>query len=264
MNTVAVHAELACGPGDGLPVVARARREHAGGALRLVERRQLVDRAAHLERAGPLQVLGLQADGAPDPPRERVARVHRRHPRVARDAVAGRFDVSESRTVQFGTPARGSHEPPSTGRAGAPARRRAGAAAPGRRGRRARGAGAHARTRPGRPRSRGSRGGGVRARRRPRARPGARRSSPRASSTPSPRTASVRTIGGFQPSCGPSASTCRTSFSIVFAIGWSILLIAITSGISMIPAFSAWIESPEPGISASTTVSAIESTPTSL
>ena len=32
----------------------------------------------------------------------------------------------------------------------------------------------------------------------------------------------------------------------------------------MIPAFSAWIESPEPGISTSTTVSAIESTPTSL
>ena len=81
---------------------------------------------------------------------------------------------------------------------------------------------------------------------------------------PSPRTASVRTIGGFHPSCGPSESTWRTSFSIVFAIGWSILLIAITSGISMIPAFSAWIESPEPGISASTTVSAIESTPTSL
>ena len=32
----------------------------------------------------------------------------------------------------------------------------------------------------------------------------------------------------------------------------------------MIPAFSAWTESPEPGISASTTVSAIESTPISL
>ena len=32
----------------------------------------------------------------------------------------------------------------------------------------------------------------------------------------------------------------------------------------MIPAFSAWIESPEPGISTSTTVSAIEITPTSL
>ena len=34
----------------------------------------------------------------------------------------------------------------------------------------------------------------------------------------------------------------RTSFSIVFAAGWSFLLIAITSGISMIPAFRAWIE----------------------
>ncbi len=32
----------------------------------------------------------------------------------------------------------------------------------------------------------------------------------------------------------------------------------------MIPAFSAWIESPEPGISTSTTVSAIEMIPTSL
>ena len=36
-----------------------------------------------------------------------------------------------------------------------------------------------------------------------------------------------------------SARIERTSFSIVFAAGWSVLLIAITSGISMIPAFSA-------------------------
>ena len=42
------------------------------------------------------------------------------------------------------------------------------------------------------------------------------------------------------------------------------LLTAITSGISMIPAFSACTESPDPGCSASTIVSAIESTPTSL
>jgi hypothetical protein len=42
------------------------------------------------------------------------------------------------------------------------------------------------------------------------------------------------------------------------------LLIAITSGISMIPAFSAWIESPEPGISTSSTVSATPITSTSL
>ena len=65
------------------------------------------------------------------------------------------------------------------------------------------------------------------------------------------------TIGGFHARSRSSERTERTSFSIVFAAGWSILLIAITSGISMIPAFSAWIESPEPGISTSTTVSAI-------
>ena len=46
--------------------------------------------------------------------------------------------------------------------------------------------------------------------------------------------------------------------------GWSSLLIAITSGISITPAFSAWIESPEPGISASTIVSAIVRTPISF
>ena len=51
---------------------------------------------------------------------------------------------------------------------------------------------------------------------------------------------------------------------MVFAAGWSILLIAITSGISMIPAFSAWIESPEPGMSTSTTVSATPITSISL
>ena len=38
-------------------------------------------------------------------------------------------------------------------------------------------------------------------------------------------------------------------------IGWSALLTTMMSGISITPAFSAWIESPEPGISTSTTVS---------
>ena len=51
---------------------------------------------------------------------------------------------------------------------------------------------------------------------------------------------------------------------MVFAAGLSILFTAITSGISMIPAFSAWIESPEPGMSTSSTVSAIPITSTSL
>ncbi len=71
-----------------------------------------------------------------------------------------------------------------------------------------------------------------------------------------PFAASVLMIGTFQACCGPSDSAVRTSRTIVSVSGWSALLTTITSGISMTPAFSAWIESPEPGISASTTVSA--------
>ena len=67
----------------------------------------------------------------------------------------------------------------------------------------------------------------------------------------------MRTIGGFQSRSAPIERIERTSFSIVFAAGWSRLFTTITSGISMIPALSAWIESPEPGMSASTVVSAI-------
>ena len=66
----------------------------------------------------------------------------------------------------------------------------------------------------------------------------------------------MRRIGTCQPSLGPSASTARISRIIVSVIGWSDLLTTITSGISITPALSAWIESPEPGIRTSTTVSA--------
>ena len=76
------------------------------------------------------------------------------------------------------------------------------------------------------------------------------------SSTPSPRPASVFTIGTRQPFCGPSERTPRISRTIVSVSGWSALFTAITSGISITPALSAWIESPLPGISTSTTVSA--------
>ena len=83
------------------------------------------------------------------------------------------------------------------------------------------------------------------------------------SSTPSPRAASVLTIGTRQPRCGASDSTPRISRTIVSVSGWSALLTTMMSGISMIPAFSAWIESPEPGMSTSTTVSAWSMTSTS-
>ena len=65
----------------------------------------------------------------------------------------------------------------------------------------------------------------------------------------------MSTIGIVQPSRS-STSVERSSCSSVFAAGWLRLLIAITSGISITPAFSAWIASPEPGMSTSTTVSA--------
>ena len=56
----------------------------------------------------------------------------------------------------------------------------------------------------------------------------------------------------------------RISLRMVRAAGWSALLMTITSGISITPALSACTESPEPGISTSTTVSALVATSTSL
>ena len=55
-------------------------------------------------------------------------------------------------------------------------------------------------------------------------------------------------IGTGQSPCGASESTPRISRTIVSVSGWSDLLTTITSGISITPALSAWIESPEPGI----------------
>ena len=107
-----------------------------------------------------------------------------------------------------------------------------------------------------RPRCAGCAAGARSACPRPRCARGARRAARRARRSPSPRDASVLTIGTRQPRCGASDSTPRISRTIVSVSGWSALLTTMTSGISMTPAFSAWIESPEPGISTSTIVSA--------
>ena len=106
-------SELAGRPRDRLPVVAGARRDHAARPLVVSERRELVDRAAHLERAGALQVLRPQPHGSAAPPGERLRAVDRRHERMTRDALARSFDVSECRSGQArqcGTPSRGSLE----------------------------------------------------------------------------------------------------------------------------------------------------------
>ena len=80
-------AGLARGPGDRLAVIAGAGRDDAGAALAPRERRDLVDGAADLERAGALQVLGLERDVAPDELRERLGAVDRGD---ARDPVEPR------------------------------------------------------------------------------------------------------------------------------------------------------------------------------
>ena len=59
------HAGLARRPGHRLAVVAGARRDDAGGVLLRREQRDLVDGAADLEGARPLEVLRLQVDGPP-------------------------------------------------------------------------------------------------------------------------------------------------------------------------------------------------------
>jgi hypothetical protein len=89
---------LACRPGHGLSVVARARRDDSGGPLGLAERGDSIDRASDLERARPLKVLGLEQHLAAGPARERLRFVDRSR------ADAGGFepgprslDVSECR-----------------------------------------------------------------------------------------------------------------------------------------------------------------------
>ena len=78
---------------------------------------------------------------------------------------------------------------------------------------------------------------------------------------PSPRIASVRTIGGVRL-MRPERKNLAHLVQHRLRHRVSILLIAITSGISMIPAFSAWI-SRGAGQQRGATVSAIDSTPTS-
>src|SRR5207248_8878933 len=56
--------DLARGPRDRLAVVAGARRDDARRALLGAQRRDAVEGTAHLERAGALEILGLEVDFA--------------------------------------------------------------------------------------------------------------------------------------------------------------------------------------------------------
>ena len=69
---VAAMPGLARRPGDRLAVVARARGDDAGAPLVVRQLRDRVVRAADLERARALEVLGLEQHGPADEPRERL------------------------------------------------------------------------------------------------------------------------------------------------------------------------------------------------
>ena len=124
-------ADLARRPRDRLSVVACARGDDSGSAFLLAQQRDAVVRAADLERARALQVLGLEMDLAADEPRQRLGTVDRRDARDAFEARARRFDLGKSgpsaRRRQCGTPSPGSHGRRSTDRAPDAARRRAAA-----------------------------------------------------------------------------------------------------------------------------------------
>ena len=94
------------GPGDRLAVVPGARRDDAAAALLRRQLRDRVVRAADLERARALQVLGLEQDRATGETRQGLRRVHGRH---ARDAVQP--FLRGAHVVDGGTLAHGARSP---------------------------------------------------------------------------------------------------------------------------------------------------------
>ena len=82
------------------------------------------------------------------------------------------------------------------------------------------------------------------------------------SSTPSSRVATVGTIGGFH-ALGASATMARRSRRVAWVSGRSALFTTSTSATSSTPAFAAWIESPMPGTTSRTVLSAAEAISTS-
>ena len=94
------HAGLPRGERHRLAVIPGARGHDPRGALLVRHRRELVDRAADLERARPLQVLRLEEDLAAAAPAERLGGVDRCLAREAVYALAGCLDLSECRACR--------------------------------------------------------------------------------------------------------------------------------------------------------------------
>ena len=94
-----VDAFLARRPGDGLRVVARRDRDHAALLLLVRQLREPVERAAHLERARPLEELRLEADVGVQLLRERARAEQRRAVHAARDRPRRALDVVDGDCV---------------------------------------------------------------------------------------------------------------------------------------------------------------------
>jgi hypothetical protein len=82
------------------------------------------------------------------------------------------------------------------------------------------------------------------------------------SSTPSPAVATVGTIGGFHSPVARD-TICRRSRRVAWVSGRSALFTTSTSATSSTPAFAAWMESPMPGTTSTTVLSAAEAISTS-
>ena len=81
--------------GDGLRVIAGRHRDHAARAIVAVERGELVERAALLERIGDLQILVFDEHLGAGQLREPRRRQHRRAQNAAVDDRLGVLDVGQ-------------------------------------------------------------------------------------------------------------------------------------------------------------------------
>ena len=201
---------------------------------------------------------GRGAPGPPRPPGAPRSRRRRRPPanrtRLA-PLSAGPGPGPRCRRAAGPPPRRGRAGPPPT-----PARPRRSP----RPSRSARSAGPDGRTGPAAARARGGRPAAGPAGRRPVGGPGGAATAPHNSSIPLRSAALVSTTGGRQSAGADRSSICSRSRRASRAPGRSALLTTSRSATSSSPALLACIESPHPGVTTTTVVSAAEATSTSI
>ena len=84
---------------DGLPVIARRRRDDAARPLFVRELRQQIDAAAHLERAQPLVIFVLDPDLRVQQRVKPQIAMQRRPPHIRRDAPPRLYNIMQCRSI---------------------------------------------------------------------------------------------------------------------------------------------------------------------